>query len=109
MRVDVKESLSTLTTINELSINRLFDKITWIISDAVEQAELSGDDTVELDLGFGTVKITIENKSIKYKFVPSKFTEESIIDTIVNGKNQLTFEIEKNLVAKLSNIYKDMF
>ena len=109
MRVDVKKSLSTLTTVNELSVNRLFDKIIWIISDAVEQAELAGEDTVELDLGFGTVNIILETNSIKYKFIPSKFTEETIIDTIVNGKNQLTLEIEKNLVQKLEHIYKDMF
>lgn len=109
MRVDVKENLSTLTTINELSINRLFNKITWIISDAVEQAELMGDDTIDLDLEFGSIRIVIDNNNIKYKFIPSKFTEDTIIDTIVNGKNQLTMEVEKNLVQKLTNIYKDMF
>lgn len=109
MRIDVKNSLSTLTTVNELAINRLFDKITWIISDAVEQAELSGEDNIELDLGFGIIKILLNDDSIKYKFIPSKLTETTIVDTIVNGKNQLTLEIEKNLVSKLSNLYKEMF
>lgn len=109
MRIDVKSSLSTLTTVNELSINRLFDKVPWIISDAIEQAELSGDDTIEFDLGFGTIKVLLEKEAVKYKFYPSKQTETAIVDTIVNGKNQLTLEIEKNLVQKLTNIYKDCF
>lgn len=109
MQVDVKKDLSTLTTVNELAINRLFDKINWIISDAVEQAQLSGDNTVELDLGFGTVKIIIEESTVKYKFIPDKFTEKAIIDTIVNGKNQLSLNIESTLVNKLTNIYKEMF
>jgi len=109
MQIDVKEDLSKLTTINQLSINRLFDKINWIISDAVEQAELAGDDVIELDLGFGLVIVSLEDNCIKYKFKPSKSLEESIIDTVVNGKNQLTFTIENTLVSKITNVYKDMF
>lgn len=109
MRVDVREDLSKLTTINQLSINRLFDKVAWIASDAVEQAELAGDTNVELDLGFGILEILIEDNCIKYKFKPSKNLEEALIDTIINGKNQLTFTIENTLVGKITNLYKDMF
>ena len=60
-------------------------------------------------MGFGIIKIILEPNSIKYKFIPNKLTEEAIIETIVNGKNQLTLEIEKNLVQKLTTIYKEMF
>ena len=109
MQVDVKKDLSTLTTVSELAINRLFDKITWIISDSVEQAEILGDTNIDLDLGFGIIKLILEDKSIKYKFIPSKATENAIIDTIVNGKNQLTLNIEATLVDKLTKLYKDMF
>lgn len=109
MQIDVKEDLSKLTTINQLSINRLFDKISWIISDAVEQAELAKDNVIELDLGFGLIIVLLEDNCIKYKFKPSKSLEENIIDTVVNGKNQLTFTIENTLVSKITNVYKDMF
>lgn len=64
---------------------------------------------MELDLGFGIVKVIIDSNSVKYKFVPSKATENAVIDTIVNGKNYLVLNIESTLANKLSTIYKDMF
>lgn len=109
MRVDVREDLSKLTTINQLSVNRLFDKITWIASDAVEQAELADDKSIELDLGFGIIEVLLEDTCIKYKFKPSKNLEDALVDTVVNGKNQLTLNIENTLVSKITNLYKDMF
>ena len=57
MKIDVKKDLSVLTTVNELSISRLFDKIDWIICDAIENANLSEEDLLELDLGFGVLQI----------------------------------------------------
>ena len=109
MKIDVKKDLSVLTTVNELAISRLFDKVSWIICDAIENANLSEEDLLELDLGFGVLQIKIGSNRVNYKFAPSKNLERAIIDTIVNENNALTLNIESNLVSKLTNIYKDMF
>ena len=69
----------------------------------------SGDNFIEVDLGFGKLSISIEENLIKYRFNPSKKLEDSIINVVVNGDNEFTFVLEKNLVQKITNIYKDMF
>ena len=109
MVFNIKDDLSKLTTIDVLYINRLFDKIVWCISDYVEMAIDKGESYVEVDFGFGSVIVNIENDSIRYKFKPSKQLDDSIINTVVDGKNNLTLVLEKTLTQKLTNIYKDMF
>lgn len=108
MNIDVISQVAKLTTIDELPLKRIAEKQQWCLSDAIEQAILNGDKVVEADIGFGTIVISIFDSAVKYKFIPSKTTDEQVINTIVNGRNQLTFELEKNLVAKITNIYKDM-
>ena len=109
MTFNIKEDLSKLTTIDVLYINRIFDKIIWCLSDYVETALDNNEDSVEVNFGFGTVFINIEESSIKYRFKPSKQLEDSLINTVVNGNNEFTLVLEKNLVQKITNIYKDMF
>lgn len=109
MVVDIKTDLSKLTTVDKLYIDRLFSKIVWCVNDYVEQAVLSGEDTIDISLGFGTLTIHIEGDTIKYRFKPSSELESSVINTLINGRNELTVVLEKNLVQKLTNIYKDMF
>ncbi|MBQ6627914.1 MAG: hypothetical protein IJH65_03780 [Methanobrevibacter sp.] len=109
MVFNIKDDLSKLTTIDVLYINRIFDKIIWCLSDYVEEAIDSGEDSVEVNFGFGSIIINIEEDAIKYKFKPSKTLDESIIGTVIDGKNCFTLTLEKNLVQKITNIYKDMF
>lgn len=109
MKVDIKHDLATLTTINELAINRVFDKASWCICDAVEAAILNNENTVEVDIGFGTIILKIEANNVIYKFKPSRSLDKAVINTIINEENELTFNIENNLVNKFESIYKDMF
>ena len=46
MDVNIKEDLSTLTTINESVFTKLVNKIEWCISDGVEKAIKSGENQV---------------------------------------------------------------
>ena len=109
MVFNIKEDLSKLTTIDVLYINRIFDKIIWCMSDYVQEAIDSGEDSVEVNFGFGSVIINIEEDSIKYRFKPSKTLDDAIIGTVIDGKNCFTLTLEKNLAQKITNIYKDMF
>lgn len=107
MVFNIKEDLSKLTTIDILYLNRIFNKIIWCISDYVEMAIEKGEDLVEVNLGFGVITININDDSIKYRFKPSKELDESIINTVIDGKNNFTLTLEKTLVQKITNIYKD--
>lgn len=109
MKVDINESLSTLTTIPESTFTKLENKIEWCISDAIEKAILNGEDKVEVDLGYGKLFISFTNKEIKYKFIPSDLFEKIIINTVMKEHNDLVLNIENSLVSKLVNTYKTFF
>ena len=109
MKVDLKNDLSTLTTINESTFNKLLTKVIWCICDSVERAVLSKDNIVDIDTGIGRLLINISENEVKYKFKPSEKLETSISDTIINEHNELVNVLEDNLVNKMTNVVKDFF
>lgn len=109
MNINIVDELSKLTTINPNIISKLFSKIIWCLSDGVYKAQINNDNTISADLSFGTLKIEVLDDKIKYRFEPSKNLEKSLINTVVNEQNELELVVEKSIVNKLSDRYKDMF
>lgn len=109
MDVNIKEDLSTLTTINESVFTKLVNKIEWCISDGVEKAIKSGENQVNIDFDLGTLMINFDNEQIRYKFKPSQKLEKVVTNTVVNERNDLVLNIEESLVSKLTNTYKNFF
>ena len=109
MDVNIKNDLSTLTTIDESVFTKLSNKVEWCISDGIEKAILAGDKIVNIDLDIGTLVISLDDSSVKYKFKPSQRLEKTIINTVENETNSLVLNIEESLVAKLTNTYKNFF
>lgn len=107
MEINLKKDLSAITNIDEVYISKLFDKLKWCISDGVSEAEYQNDDSLLCDLGIGKILLTIEQNSVKYKFIPSEELEDLVIKTILGD---VSFEraIEKNLVGKITKVYKDL-
>lgn len=109
METNVKEDLSSLTTINESVFTKLINKVEWCISDCVEKSILNGDSLANIDLDIGNLLISFDNNQIKYKFIPSQKLEKAITNTVVNERNDLVLNIEESLVSKLVNTYKNFF
>lgn len=109
MDVNIKEDLSTLTTINESVFTKLVNKIEWCISDGVEKAIKSGENQVNIDFDLGTLTINFDNEQIRYKFKPSQKLEKIVTNTVVNERNDLVLNIEESLISKLTNTYKNFF
>lgn len=109
MDVNIKEDLSTLTTINESVFTKLVNKIEWCISDGVEKAIKSGENQVNIDFDLGTLMINFDNEQIRYKFKPSQKLEKIVTNTVVNERNDLVLNIEESLISKLTNTYKNFF
>ena len=109
MRVNLMEDLSELTTIQLASLNRLVKQSMWIICDAVEAAVHNKDDSLDVDLGFGTLKIKFDNEEVKYRFIPKPTLENSIAKAIVEEQNPLQLVLEKSLANKIINVYKEFF
>lgn len=108
MAINITEKLSLLTTIEQKSFDRLVPKIIYCINDAVYENISKGNTFSSIDLGIGVLNILIEDNEVKYKFIPSKELETSVNSTIINKENLLVDKLEKSLVNKFVNIYKDL-
>ncbi len=109
MKTTISNDLSLLTTINESTFTKLSSKIEWCINDCVAKAAANNEDQAEIDLGFGTLIISISNSEIKYKFKPSQKLERSVANAVMTERNDLNLNIENALVSKLTNVYKSFF
>ena len=108
MEVKATELVSILTTIPEKSLIRLQDMYELVVCDAVEDSLLKGDTQTVVNLNFGELGIKFEGNELKFRFRPSAKFEEELIDTIINKRNSLTHEVEKSLVNKITQTYKDL-
>ena len=100
------EDLSLLTTIPINSLNKLVNKSLWCICDCIDEATLSNQNIIDIDIGIGTISILLENDSVQYRFVPSKKLETSVKSTIVDGKNPLIEIAEDKLTKGMLEIHK---
>ena len=107
--IDILDDICTITTIPTASMNKLFNKIEWCICNSVEESKLSGDNITELDIGIGTLIISIIDNSIQYKFIPSNKLEKGLIDTVIYGKNPLVVNLEDTFANRIVKTFKDMF
>ena len=105
---NIIEDLSKLTTIPVKSLNKLVDKTVFCISDIVEDAVLEQKKLLEIDIGIGILHIKLESESVKYKFIPHQILETAVKDTIVNKRNLLQDTLEKVLVNRVVNTYKEL-
>lgn len=101
--------LSTITTISENSLHKLAEKSKFIICHDVCESIRDGEDTTVIEIGIGTISIHTSDEGIKYRFAPSPSLDNSIKDTVLNGKNPLVYELENALVNKIEKANKELF
>ena len=108
MKYDLIKDTATLTTIPEKALTKLASKAIYSINEAVVESQLANDNVIDIDIGIGNLAIKIEDEEVVYKFVPSPELDNSIKETILNGRNLLEDALEASLVDKLTNTYKDI-
>ena len=107
--IDIISDFNTLTTIPISNLEQLANKVAWIICDGVNEANLSNNSTVDIDLYIGKLSICFDNESVKYRFTPSKTLDANVKTTLLEGKSPLEKVIEDKLATKIVNTYKDLF
>lgn len=103
------ENLSTITTIPYHTLQKLFNELSWIICDSLEESCINNQEYASIDIGIGTIDIAVVDDSVQYRFVPSSKLEDSVRETIENKKSPLVSNIEKSIVKRIVNTYKDLF
>lgn len=108
MQFNSLNDLSVITTIPAATLVRLFDKLSWIICNDIEESLLNSETISELDIGIGKLVFSIEDNSLEYKFIPSMKLEQNIVKTIKEKKNPLVNNLEESIADRIINTYKDM-
>lgn len=104
---DLIKDVATLTTIPEKALSKLVSKSIICINDSVEEALLTNESIVEINIGIGTLYIQLLDNAINYKFIPSSNLESSVRKTVINKQNILERMIEKTLADRIIKTYKD--
>ena len=106
--ITIVDDLSALTSIPKSAIIKLLSKESYVITNGIEEGIVAGNSIIDIDLEIGILSILIDENQIKYRFVPSAKLEKAIKNTIKNKKSPLKDSLEKSLVSKITDIYKEL-
>ena len=107
--MDIVQDISTLTTVQKSSIDRLCIQAIKCVCYCICEALSKNEKDLCLDIGIGSLFINIGEDSVKYRFEPSMFMDNSIIDSVLSGKNPVIEDIESSLLNKVNTTNKDIF
>lgn len=108
MKKTLNSDLSKLSNIPEDILERFLNLTAYCISNTVYESLLNNEQLTELDMGFGTLIIKHDLKDLKLKFIPSTDLEMDLKNVNSGGKPALYHKIEKALIAKLNDLYKEI-
>lgn len=104
----LQDDLKTLTNISSDVIDKLVNKILYIICDDVLDTHLNNNTVTDIDTGIGVLSICVDNNQIKYRFIPSTLVESAIKNTIVDLKSPVKERASKTLASKINEIYEEL-
>lgn len=108
MTKKVTTDLSKLSNIPVEYLNKLFSLCAFIIGNSVYESMLSSDSVTELDFEFGKLIVKSDLKDIKMKFIPNDDLEMDLKNINQGGEPALKHKLEKAVVAKLIDMYKEI-
>ena len=101
--------MSSLTTVQRVSLDRLVSQANKCICHDIKELMVSDFNCACINIGIGNLFIDLNENSVKYRFEPSSKLENYIINTILTGKSPVIDDIEKSLTNKVNNVYKELF
>lgn len=108
--INLFEDISTISGINQKYLNKIINIILSDISNSILEAKEKELNTVDINLDFGTLKLEFpeDYQGFTCKFIPAAKLIDTVKSTVTTGTNQLVNNIEKSLVTKLTDLYKDL-
>jgi hypothetical protein len=108
-KFNILDDISTLSTIPYTTLTKTSKLAAYCICNAVEEASYSEEGAVVYaNIGIGTLAIQVLDEKVKYQFIPSKLLSKGVADTLIDGKNPLTSEIESTVGEQFAYKYKDL-
>lgn len=96
---NVLNDVSTLIKVPNKTLNELFDKMSLCIGSLVYEAKINGEDTVQINVGLGTLSIDLVGMNCK--FLPSKTLKTAIKKGLTSKIDPVELVVEQALADKL--------
>lgn len=108
MENKVVHGIASLTTLTRKDVSSLLSLQTKCIGDYVLKSLLADSDETVVNLEIGKLKILHTSNEIKFKFIPDAKLVEEIKSVILNKRSSIEDEIDKTLVDRITNVYKEL-
>lgn len=105
---DLIVDLSNITTIQKASLERLRDLSVDCIGHSVYESLSNNENVSEINIGYGSLIVMVEDNSILYKFIPNSKLENTLKNVVQNNESPLTKRVEKTIIDKIEKTYKDL-
>lgn len=108
--MNVNKDLSALTTIPEKTLDKLNDKVLYVLCEGIQEDIKDEKDVSEFNF-FDLFTLYIKHggsEGIKYKIVPTFALEKAVNATVKNKLNLLEDTLNASLARKFMEIYKDI-
>ena len=100
--------MSALTAINKKTLNKIFGVMEYCIADSFYESMVAGSEVASIDVGIGTILIKHSDDEVRYKFVPSQKLSDMVSSAVSDKANPLEKAAEARLIARMTDIYKDL-
>lgn len=106
--MDMLDDLSVITTIPKKNLSNFKNYLFKMHSNKIVSG-LKDSAVVELDIFEGTLLLTQEDDSIKFKFIPNQEFLDMVKSSVVDGRDDLVLSSIDKLKNAFINTYKDLF
>jgi len=103
---NIVNDLGALLKLPNKVVQELVHKVNLCIGSAISDAKLSGDQSVVINIGIGTLSIDLID--MQCKFIPSKDLKQAIKDSLNGDVDPLELELEQALAEKLISVCEEV-
>ena len=103
---NIPNDLGVLLKLPNKVVAELVHKINLCIGSTISDAKLSGDQSVVINIGIGTLSIDLID--MQCKFIPSKDLKTAIKDCLNSNVDPLELELEQALADKLISVCEEV-
>ena len=101
------KDISTVTTVPLSTLTHLSDVACKCISHAVVECIKSNQNICTVDIGIGTLSMTVDKDDLQFKFVPSMQLQKTIFNAVNTKESELVEAIEDVIKQKVVSAYKN--
>ena len=103
---NIVNDLSVLLKVPNKTLEALVEKANLCIGSIIVDAQKSGEPTVVINIGIGTLSVNLAD--MQCKFVPSKALKSAIKTSLASNVDPLELALEEALAAKLVSIVDEV-